>query len=352
MKLTILKDPVVLKTASVLGVFAILWASYLGLSHYVERRLLKLVTLNCAQCLIDIKSSQFSFINRTIKISGVHFATHPDRGTHIELYLKELYLDFLISAFFQPGKVPIIPHLKLNGIQITAMDDDKTPGLKTDFSKREALSQIFKKFPPLQIKEIQIENSHFVYQQKGVDGRTGELSFTQVQGAVSNFATRANNSPERVQVKLVALLEGSGQVRVSADWGLYGHEGVGQLVLEVDQLKIGELNRYFVPQYKARLSGHLNYFKTTLNVTEDLVKGELYTDYKDFKVHFLKTRTQGSTKTWIRNAINSISMSSIRNRSVGSQYKSAIYYKRERLDAFVHFLIRGVAPAIKKVVTS
>lgn len=304
---------------------------------------------------MTIASTHLSLLGHKVELTGIHYENHPALGTRVILDIETLTVDFMLISVIDPRTDPVVTKLTGVGLRLSATDDDKTPGLKADFNRREALSTLLEQIPAVQINEISLEKSQFNYRQINVSGKTAEIHFTQIHGSIARFGSRRQDSPERVQAEFVALLEKSGSVKLSIDWKLFAHERpeeMGQILAEVNGLKLSELNSYFWPQYNFRISGLLNHFQVKLNIFSALLKGEIQTDYKNFKIQLLKGPDRSPLQTWWKNSMDSIFMSSMRNRSLGIQYRSPIYYKRKKYDAFVHYLIQGAAPAIQKILTS
>jgi hypothetical protein len=326
------------------------FAIAIGSGFYLKHQIRQALATKCGDC--HIGSIQISILHPMITLSQARLRLHPPKGTSIELDLDQADIKFVLSSLLLPWKTPILPEVALTGVHVTLIDDDKTPGDPVDFRQRDSLSTLLRKLPAVRIDRIALKNSFFTYRQIAIGGAVGEIHVSEINGDVSSFGTRQPISPERVQVNLSALLEHSGRSKITADWDLYSEEDEGLMGIDVIELKIAELNPYFDPHDRVQLSGNLDHFHAKLTTAKDELTGEVLADYDSFKIHYVKTPKEGTLKTWFKNTVDSALMSSKRPRGPKDKPQAPISYRREKDDAFVHFLLQGIAPAIQHIASS
>jgi len=345
---TLLKNTIVaVVAAGLLSVIAAYTFAVVFLPSIAKNRIVREARANCPACEFELGEINVSVFRQLITLQNLRYRGDRAQPVYVELTVKKILIPFRLTSLIRPHPFAELGALHVNGLAITVFEDERNIAVRSSKDSSHWLSTL----PPLRLRSLTLSDASFCYTNITRDGRTAPLHVSAIQAVASGLATRAELSPVRLAFVLTGILEKSGAVYMASDFDLYAKHNFDHLHMRVHHADLSELNPLFSAMADMSLVGMIHAVEANMTLQEGYLTGHMTADYRDLALTQKKTRTQGAIKVFLKNWLQALMISKTRPRNKGDRPRSAIAYQRRPNDGLIKMFLKGLVPAVKKILT-
>ncbi len=289
-----------------------------------QSRLIEAVKKDCPDCTFEIASTKANFYPLALVFSDVHFKSGRPEQTQIEMRLTKASVHLDLSK------------VELDSLKVIVTEGDQPSPRTTEPDPGKGARAVF-----LRISQVRILRSELIYSRVHA-GRSAEIMLSDIHGQL--------DVANEIQASIKGRLEKSGSFEVDLKMPPTFKDSDLEVKLKILNQKLPELNAYFHPAEGLRLSGVLHQGVSQLTIQNHHLKAWVKIKYEDLDIHFEKTAERSRLKAFFSNLGKSIVLKteSIKNNPDPQADETVI--KRTPDEAIFHFIFRGLAKALTKVI--
>jgi hypothetical protein len=275
--------------AGILGILLV--ALRLAAPSLARRELLSRLREACPACHFKLDDLELSLLRGQIVGHGIEVLTSPEDDTRIEAKAETLRIDMSVLNLIE-GKL-WVPKIRIEGLDFTVAEKGGGPP-----NRHAPTYPWMKELPAVHVEAIEVRNAKFTYAVTE-DGHRAYLSFHSIDADCGTFGTKADISPEFVEMFANATQGESGKIRLKVRVGLFDQEKIDDIEIAAHDEKLADLDTFFTPDSGLKLGGFLRSGNAKIRVRKQRLTEQMMLDYQDLHVDFLAGKDRSKFKAFV-----------------------------------------------------
>ncbi len=304
----------------------------LVLPFQLKKQITTRIEKNCESCEFSSETIQVKFMPSRIVFKNVHFRAGNAKDTLIEAQVEKIVASFSVRAL--TNQLLKLKQIEIQSpVVVVTEGDARTPVSPPDESPSEW---------DLEIDQTLLQDAHFTYKREHI-GKVGIIQVSYINGEITEMGSTPERRNQPVTAHVRAKLENSGKFDLTVTPLLFSKSTHVDVILDMKNLNLSEINRYFTPNDGIQLKGVLARGVAKVAVRGPMIQSEVHAKYRGLSLTFKKTFERSRLSATISNLFAGIKSAKDRKR--------AARINRELQEPLVGFVLRGMKEAAIKVVT-
>jgi hypothetical protein len=327
---------------------------YLGFSSYAKSKIEGSLAQGCPECDFKIGELKISPFKGTALAHFISFSSDPKNNTTVKVKAYHVQMDCDFSKLIR-GKIEI-NKITLKDFKVTVEEKynpDEKPAPESELKTIETSygGKFLEGLPEAKVQGISLQNGTLEYIMKKF-GKDATLTVSEINAEITPLGTRKEIGPKYVYADLKAKLQQSGEVTFKLRADLFSVANDDKIEIRVQNQNMKELDTFFMSEDGILMSGYINDIHAVVDLTQGIISGDLWADYKDLMLEVKPTKETGALKAALTNVLQKIKIAKAKPEPGQEPARVPVLYQRLPGQGIVKFILMGLKEAAFKAASN
>jgi hypothetical protein len=320
-----------------------LLAARLAAPGIARHELLSQLEEACPACHFSLDDLDLGLLAGQVIGRGIEVTSPATDGTRILATASVLQINVSLSSLLE-GKL-WVRKIRVEGLDLTVAEKGGGPP-NTHAPTYPWMSQL----PAVYVEAIEVRQAKFTYALTE-DGHRAWMTFHAIDADCGAFGTKADLSPEFVEMFANASQGDTGKVKIKVRVGLFDQEKIDDIEIAAQDEQLPNLDTFFTPDSGLRLNGVLRFGNAVIHVRKQRLTEQMMLDYKDLHVDFLPGRDRSKLSAFVDDKFASTILHGHRSYDGSNGSPAAeISIAQEPTAGVFKFLLEGLKQGAMRIV--